>query len=546
MILRTEKQIIKKWTNNIAFPSVSILCACYNQAKYIVNCLDGFLSQKTSFAFEILILDDGSVDGSKSIIEYYKKKYPKIIRTFINKKNYKKIKKGYTFFDLVTYAKGKYIAICDGDDYWTDENKISKQFKLLEKNLETDLCFHECHFIDQNDIFKKKKFYLNLTKKNIKFSCSDIIKGGGNFCPTLSLFIRKSSIYSINSKFWLKVPVYDFYFQIISSVRGGAIFMNENMGVYRLNVPNSWSLSKKFDYKFLKGTIRSLIYLKKIYFKKNLSHNFNYIISKAIFSFILRKERFIKEKKFFIEKYKSNLLRTDYLFLKLIFLNNFTKRILILFKTFNFIDRNNIKKKISFYSKVFLLSLILLFCSPLTFFLSKPLDVSTNDKISNIVVGYSGSGYLNYDNYSFKDTTLKLIKLKKEIGNKIIILSSGKKHNNTYETELMQYILNQNNFFNSNIISINKESNSTYENIFNIGQEIRKLKGNSASLVTSPLHSLRVRLVWNKLNKDINLNLISNIDKKTITEIFFPKFTNVYVMFYEYIAIINYAILGLL
>ena len=90
MILRTEKQIIKKWTNNIAFPSVSILCACYNQAKYIVNCLDGFLSQKTSFAFEILILDDGSVDGSKSIIEYYKKKYPNIIRTFINKKTIKK------------------------------------------------------------------------------------------------------------------------------------------------------------------------------------------------------------------------------------------------------------------------------------------------------------------------------------------------------------------------------------------------------------------------------------------------------------------------
>ena len=107
---------------------VSVICNTYNHEKYIKSALDGFVMQKTNFEYEVLIHDDASTDSTADIIREYEKKYPDIIKPIYQSENqYSKkvpISKTYQY----SRAKGKYIAICEGDDYWTDPFKLQKQF----------------------------------------------------------------------------------------------------------------------------------------------------------------------------------------------------------------------------------------------------------------------------------------------------------------------------------------------------------------------------------------------------------------------------------
>ena len=112
-------------------PLVSITCLTYNHAPYLRQCLDGFVMQKTSFPIEILIYDDASEDGTQDIIREYERKYPDLIKPIYQTEN--QYSKGVKVEFVYNYprAKGKYIAFCEGDDYWTDPNKLQKQ--ILEE-----------------------------------------------------------------------------------------------------------------------------------------------------------------------------------------------------------------------------------------------------------------------------------------------------------------------------------------------------------------------------------------------------------------------------
>ena len=106
-------------------PLLSICCVTYNHESFISQCLDGFLMQQTDFPFEILIHDDASADGTANIIMEYEAKYPDLIKPIYQTENQfsKGIKISVTF--NFPRAKGKYIALCEGDDYWTDPLKFS-------------------------------------------------------------------------------------------------------------------------------------------------------------------------------------------------------------------------------------------------------------------------------------------------------------------------------------------------------------------------------------------------------------------------------------
>lgn len=129
-------------------PLVSICTITYNHSQYIRECLDGFLMQKTNFAFEVLIHDDASTDGTEEIIREYEAKYPEIIKPIYEKENqWVKGRRGSNVFNFPR-ARGKYIALCEGDDYWTDPLKLQKQVDFLEGNPEyglvhTDFDIHE-------------------------------------------------------------------------------------------------------------------------------------------------------------------------------------------------------------------------------------------------------------------------------------------------------------------------------------------------------------------------------------------------------------------
>ena len=120
---------------------VSISCITYNHAPYIRQCLDGFLMQKTDFAFEVLIHDDCSTDGTTDIIKEYEAKYPNIIKPLYEEENqWIKGRRGSGVFNFPR-AQGKYIAMCEGDDYWIDPLKLQKQVDFMEANPNYSMCF---------------------------------------------------------------------------------------------------------------------------------------------------------------------------------------------------------------------------------------------------------------------------------------------------------------------------------------------------------------------------------------------------------------------
>lgn len=123
-------------------PLVSICCITYNQVKYIRQCLDGFLSQKTSFPVEIIINDDCSTDGTTDVIKEYSNRYPDIVKPIFHEENqFRKGINGMFRSFCFPVANGKYIALCEGDDYWDDPLKLQKQVDFMESNPDYSMCF---------------------------------------------------------------------------------------------------------------------------------------------------------------------------------------------------------------------------------------------------------------------------------------------------------------------------------------------------------------------------------------------------------------------
>lgn len=168
MIIHADMQ----FTNNIqnTEPLVSINCTAYNHEVYIRNTLEGFLMQKTDFKFEILIHDDASTDQTANIIREYEKKYPEIIKPIYQKEN--QFSKNISISKQFQYprARGKYIAICEGDDYWTDPYKLQKQVDFLEAHPDYGLVY--CNF---DKLYQRTgKLVHNANKKNKIINTSKI------------------------------------------------------------------------------------------------------------------------------------------------------------------------------------------------------------------------------------------------------------------------------------------------------------------------------------------------------------------------------------
>lgn len=131
-------------------PVVSIKCTVFNQEKYLRQCLDGFVMQKTNFPFEAIVHDDASTDHSADIIREYAEKYPNIIKPIYEKENQWSKHDGSLEKIMDNACIGKYIAFCEGDDYWTDPFKLQKQVNYLESHPEIVVCSHTFRVYIQN------------------------------------------------------------------------------------------------------------------------------------------------------------------------------------------------------------------------------------------------------------------------------------------------------------------------------------------------------------------------------------------------------------
>ena len=117
---------------------VTVIITAYNHEKYIEQAIQGILDQKTEYEYELVIHDDASTDGTQDIIRAYEKRYPDKVKSIIEKENlFSQGKLGAVFYD--SRLAGKYLAICDGDDYWTCDTKLQKQISYLEQHPECSM-----------------------------------------------------------------------------------------------------------------------------------------------------------------------------------------------------------------------------------------------------------------------------------------------------------------------------------------------------------------------------------------------------------------------
>lgn len=137
---------------------VSVFCITYNHENYIRKCLDGLVNQETNFKYEILIHDDVSTDSTRKIIDEYKKKYPDLIRIFYPKEN--RFAKGINIFNSILFpeAKGKYIACCEGDDFWCSNQKLQRQYDFMESHYDFSGCLHNTLIHDLSNKMKDSTF----------------------------------------------------------------------------------------------------------------------------------------------------------------------------------------------------------------------------------------------------------------------------------------------------------------------------------------------------------------------------------------------------
>lgn len=218
---------------------VSISCITYNHEKYIEQAIESFLMQKTDFNYEILIHDDASTDSTADIIKKYQQKYPDIIKPILQEENqlsqkFRNLEYEYNF----TRAKGKYIALCEGDDYWTDPYKLQKQVDYMEDNPKCTLCTHSVNRIDAQN--GQVVHIIRPSDINKKLDTREFILGGGMFIGTNSILFPKESIKDM-PKWYFDAPVGDYPLQIILANKGYAYYIDEDMSSYRVNVKNSWS-----------------------------------------------------------------------------------------------------------------------------------------------------------------------------------------------------------------------------------------------------------------------------------------------------------------
>ncbi len=236
MIEKNETEIMKDWT--YVEPLLSVACIAYNHENYISDALDGILMQETDFPFEIIVHDDCSTDNTVNILKEYAKKYPKIIKLILQKENQysQGIKPDKA---CIENAVGKYIAMCEGDDYWVDPAKLQIQIDEMRKVEDCQLSFHSS--IDKwEDNSRKDGVTTKHADGNKIFTISEVILGGGGFCPTVSLIFEKEAV--DNMPEWFdKAPFGDYFLQIFGSLKGGALYIDRPMAVYRRNTSESWS-----------------------------------------------------------------------------------------------------------------------------------------------------------------------------------------------------------------------------------------------------------------------------------------------------------------
>lgn len=245
---------------------VSVCVIAYNHEHYIVQCLESILRQRTSFDFEVLVRDDASTDGTRRVLQAYKERYPDRVRLVLERKN--------TWNDpdckpvigriLAPLARGRYLASCEGDDYWTDDTKLQRQFDYMEAHPECVLCSHITEIVRDDGGISTKRISFGNTDRDI--ACDEIMEnwaktqryGISSLHPS-SCFTRKDAELAYASSWRIHTSAGDYVRACFFSHQHSVHFMARAMSAYRYMAAQSWTTTAECDSSVLAGHYREFL-----------------------------------------------------------------------------------------------------------------------------------------------------------------------------------------------------------------------------------------------------------------------------------------------
>ncbi len=220
--------------NNIL---VSVLCTAYNHERFIKDAIESVIHQKTNFRYELIIHEDASTDKTAEIVKAYEEKYPELIRGIYQKKNQYGQCNIYETF-LFPKVRGKYIAMCEGDDYWIDNEKLQRQVDFLENHEDYSMCMHNAI---KFNFETGKKSLLNTFVSDGTYSQEEQIKAGlGSEFPAFASYMLRTEFLKAIPHFFLEQKVLDYPLRQYYAGKGLVYYFEKPMSVYRMATPHSY------------------------------------------------------------------------------------------------------------------------------------------------------------------------------------------------------------------------------------------------------------------------------------------------------------------
>jgi glycosyltransferase involved in cell wall biosynthesis len=207
---------------------VSVLVVTYGHARFVGEALDSALAQRLPQPFEILVSEDCSTDGTREIVQQYAERNPHLVRLLLSERNLHSnevVARGFRA------ARGRYVALLDGDDYWTSDDKLRMQVELLDARPDLTICFHNAHVVDEHSRSSGRLW--NRPDQPAVSDLHDLLRG--NFITTSSVMYRRAAVAELPTWYADFFPVTDWPLHVLYARAGRIGYIDRTLGAYRLH-----------------------------------------------------------------------------------------------------------------------------------------------------------------------------------------------------------------------------------------------------------------------------------------------------------------------
>jgi glycosyltransferase involved in cell wall biosynthesis len=228
--------------------TVSVVVMTYNHEQYIAQALDSVLEQATAFPFEVIITEDCSTDGTRQLIQKYQERHPDRIRLMLSPHN---LNDNSVLSRAVLAARGKYVALLDGDDWWTSKDKLAEQVRLLDAEQDVSICFHNVQVVYESGEVPSHEFHLASPLYRLSAERPERYTGladmvGGNYIQTCSVMFRAHALDGFPD-WYVSLPVGDWPLYVLLAERGRIAYLDRTWAAYRVHDRGVWSSGLSYN-----------------------------------------------------------------------------------------------------------------------------------------------------------------------------------------------------------------------------------------------------------------------------------------------------------